>query len=63
MVGSRVRFTEYNNSGVLTQYEGVVTDRFTDPDERFARPSLSVRMDDGSIQTPYEDECRELVSC
>lgn len=59
MIGTTVSFWEYDRKGEMTKFEGVVEDRFVDPDERFPRTSLAVRMWDGSVQTPYEDECRE----
>lgn len=59
MIGSKVSFWEYDQAGDMTKYVGVVLDRFVDPDERHHRPSLAVQMDDGSVQTPYEDECSE----
>jgi hypothetical protein len=61
MIGSVVSFWEYDRQGEMTLFTGVVLDEFRDPEERYARDSLAVRMDDGSVQTPYSDECRVLV--
>lgn len=59
MIGTTVSFWEYDRKGEMTKFVGKVEAVFTDPEERYARPSCTVRMADGSCQTPYVDECRE----
>lgn len=62
-VGTKVQFWDWDEEGTEVLFTGVVEDRFTDPEERYARPSLAVRTAPNQVFTPYEDECREVHPC
>lgn len=56
----RVKFWDWDHRGQEVLFVGTVVGEFTDPEERYARPSYGVRLDDGGYKTPYADECREI---
>jgi len=58
-VGSMVSFSDWDDStGDPIIVTGKVESEFTDPDERYHRPSFHVRTAGGRVFTPYSDECR-----
>lgn len=62
-MANRVAFWDWNEAGKEVRFSGEVEDEFTDPDERFSRPSYRVKLDahcaehEGQRRTPYVDEC------